>query len=119
MSTTSIKSRSRMSAWGWAVLLTLNALLILNSFMLYFFIAVEPIERTTSILLAGFGMFGLMLAWEGFRSGTGQVWKFSWITPVVLLALGINISLFGELLVGVFYLALTGIALVGQFLAGK
>ena len=112
-------NRSRTSLAGWIILTGLNALLIVNSVLLYFFIATEGIERTVSILMAGFGMFGLVIAQEGFRIGFRKASRSSWITTIVLLALGVNISIFGDLFVGIFYLALAAVALLGQLLTGR
>jgi hypothetical protein len=117
--TISTTSRSRTSTLGWAVLVGLNALLILNSLLLYLMIATEGLEQTVSILLAGLALFGLVLAIDGFRSSSKQNLRYTWITVVVMLTLGIHISITGDVTVGIFYLILTIFAFAGQFLAGR
>jgi hypothetical protein len=119
MNTGGIKSWGRISSMGWGILLTINALLIVNSVLLYVFIASESMERTISILLAGSAFFGLALAQDGYRSRSKGAWKLSWIMVALLWAVGINISLTGELYVGVFYLFLAGAVSLGQIMAGR
>jgi hypothetical protein len=117
MNTVSMNSPSTATKWGWLIFLVINALLVLNSVILFFFIATETGEQSSAILLAGLGITGLLFAQEGYRMGSRQAWKSSWIIFGVLLALGINISAVGEFAVGVFYLFLSGVTLLGLVLA--
>jgi hypothetical protein len=119
MNTVGMKSRSRTSKLGWGILLGLSALLVLNGIALYAFIAAESGEQTVGILVAGMGLFGLALSQSGYSSRSRRIWKMTWILTAVLLALAINITLVGETLVGLFYMILTGIALLGQALAAR
>jgi hypothetical protein len=117
MNTASIKSRSTASKVGWAVLLAVSALLLLNSLGLFFVIAAESMERTISILLAGLSLLGLILAREGLRGGARFAWRSSWVITAVLFLVAANISLTGELYVGVFYVFMGSAALLGQLLS--
>jgi cation transport ATPase len=119
MNTAGTKERSTTAKTGWGILFGLNALLVLNGAGLYTFIATEGSERTTSLLLIGMALFGLSIAQEGLRLSSRTAWKRSWITAAVLLALALNIAVFGEMYVAVFYFFMTGIALLGLFLAGR
>jgi hypothetical protein len=119
MNTASIKSRSTASRAGWSLLLAVNALLLLNSIGLFFVIAAESMERTISILLAGLSLLGLILARAGLRGSTQLAWRSSWVITSVLFLVAANISLTGQLYVGVFYLFMGGAALLGQLLSSR
>jgi hypothetical protein len=80
-------------------------------------IAAESMERTISILLAGLSLLGLILAREGLRGGARFAWRSSWVITAVLFLVAANISLTGELYVGVFYVFMGSAALLGQLLS--
>lgn len=109
----------RLAKWGWGVLLAIGAVLALNGAGLYFFIAESQIVQTAAILTTGTGLLALGLAWEGFRHGSRWAWRVLWALVLTLAALGVHILVGGEQVVGIWYLALAGAALVGQLLAGK
>jgi hypothetical protein len=119
MSTVGLQSKSRFSRLGWGIHLGMTGLLALNSIILYFVIAGSREEQTTAILLGGFGFLALVVALEGFRRPTRWGWNALWVVTGALSLIGIHILVFGEPVVGGFYLFLAGVAFVGQVLAGS
>ena len=135
---------SRVSKWGWGILLAISVLLVLNGVSL-FFISASPdtFEQDTgvpmsevsqafptvvdevvgagqnlSILLAGIGLISLMVAWEGFRRQTRWAWNTLWVLAATLLVAGLkSVLLDGRLDIGGLYLVLAVVTLVGQLLA--
>jgi hypothetical protein len=112
-------SLPRTAKWGWGILVALAALLTLNGLALYFFIADSHLMQTTSVMEIGLGLMTAVVAWEGLRSGTRWAWNALWVLVVLLAVLGVHILLGGESGVGVWYLSLAVVALLGQLLAGK
>ncbi|HSM57507.1 MAG TPA: hypothetical protein VK879_15250 [Candidatus Sulfomarinibacteraceae bacterium] len=111
---------SRSSRWGWGILLSLSVLLTLNGLALYFFIADSQLMQTVSVMEVGLGLFVMVVSWEGFRRRSRWAWNATWVLVALLAALGLHILLGGEEPgVGLFYLSLSAIALLGQLLAGK
>jgi hypothetical protein len=119
MNTIETKSKTRLSKWGWGIHLAVTGLLVLNSVGLYIFIASTREEQTTAILLGGLGFLALVVALEGARHHSRPAWNAVWVLVGALSLIGVHITVLGELTVGVFYLSLAGITLVGQFLAGS
>jgi hypothetical protein len=119
MNTTETKSRTRFSKVGWGIHLVVTGLLVLNSVLLYFYVAGAREEQTTAILLGGLGLLALIVTLEGYRHHSRFAWNAAWVLVGALTVLGIHISVFGEPTVGVFYLSLAGITLLAQLLAGS
>jgi hypothetical protein len=113
------KSRTRFSKWGWGIHLVVTGLLVLNSVILYFFIAGAREEQTTAILLGGLGLLALVVVLEGYRQHSRFAWNATWVLVGALSFIGVHITVLGELSVGVFYLSLAAITLFGQLLAGS
>jgi hypothetical protein len=119
MNTAEMKTQSRISKLGWGILTGISALLVLNGAGLYFFIAEMQEERTTAIMLSGFGLLALVVALEGFRTGHRSAWNATWVLVTLLVVIGVHILLTGNMVVGPFYLSLAAITLIGQLLAGR
>jgi hypothetical protein len=94
-------------------------MLALNGLMLYFVIAETAQVQTASVLETGLGLVVLFVAWEGFRHGSHWAWRTTWVLVAVLAAVGAHILGNGEAGVGIYYLGLAAIALLGQVLAGR
>lgn len=112
-------STNRVSKSGWGILLTINALLVLNGALLYVVVVTTPQEQTLSILLTGFGALAVMVAVEGFRHGSRWAWHANWVVVAVLAVVGLHMLRVERVDVGTWYLALTAVALMGQFLARR
>jgi hypothetical protein len=119
MNTIETKSRTRFSKVGWGIHLAVTGLLVLNSVGLYIFIAPSREEQTTAILLGGLGFLALVVALEGYHQHSRFAWNAVWILVGALSVIGVHITVVGEPYVGVFYLSLAGITLLGQLLAGS
>jgi hypothetical protein len=119
MNTIETKSKTRFSKVGWGIHLVVTGLLVLNSVILYFYIAGAREEQTTAILLGGLGLLAWVVALEGYRQHSRFAWNAAWVLVGALSVIGIHITVLGEPSVGVFYLSLTGITLLGQLLAGS
>jgi hypothetical protein len=119
MNTIETKSRTRFSKVGWGIHLVVTGLLVLNSVGLYIFIASSREEQTTAILLGGLGLLALVVALEGYRQHSRFAWNAAWVLVGALGVIGVHITVLGEAYVGVFYLSLAGITLLGQLLAGS
>jgi hypothetical protein len=119
MNTAETKTQSRISKLGWGILTGISALLVLNGAALYFFIAEMQEERTTAIMLSGFGLLALAVALQGFRTGSRSAWNATWVLVTLLVVIGVHILLTGNMVVGPFYLSLAAITLLGQLLAGR
>ena len=116
------RSQSRVSKWGWGILLVISALLVLNGVALFFASArpstVAQAEQSTSILLTGIGLISLMVAWEGFRNQTRWAWNTLWILATTLLVVGLkSVLLDGQSDIGGIYVVLAASTLVGLLLA--
>jgi hypothetical protein len=133
--TSEIRKQSRLARWGWGILLTVSALLVLNG-ILWFFIGPQregaEIEgfrqafpalaqqmatnaRQVAIWFMSFGLLALLVALEGFRHGSRWAWNATWVVVAVLTAIGILYrGGFGVILLG-----LVPIVLVGQLLARR
>jgi hypothetical protein len=119
MNTIETKSKTRFSKVGWGIHLVVTGLLVLNSVILYFFIAGAREEQTTAVLLGGLGLLAWVVALEGYRQHSRFAWTAAWVLVGALSVIGIHITVFGEASIGVFYLSLAGITLLGQLLAGS
>jgi hypothetical protein len=135
IATSEIGTQSRLAKWGWGILLTVSALLVLNG-VLWFFIGPQregaQIEeftqafpslaqlmatnaRQVAIWFMSFGLLALLVALEGFRHGSRWAWNALWVLVAALAAVGILYrGGFGVILLG-----LIPIVLVGQLLARR
>ena len=140
------RSQSRVSKWGWGILLVISALLVLNG-VAVFFISARPSTfegdtgvpmsevremfptvvdevvgagQNLSILLAGIGLITVMLAWEGFRRRSRWAWNTLWVLFGTLAVAGLKSALLsGRPDIGSLYIGLAAVTLVGLLLAHK
>ncbi len=129
---------TRKARWGWAILLLVSALLVLNGAAWFFtgpslswvesmgvslaeFRQAYPIiadnmarnARQVALWFMSFGLLALLVALEGYRNGSRWAWNGSWIMIAVLVAIGVLYwSGFGIVMFGLAF-----IVLVGQVLA--
>jgi hypothetical protein len=119
MNTAETRTHSRISKLGWGILTGISALLVLNGAALYLFVAESHEEQTSAIILSGFGLLALFVALQGFRINSRSAWNATWVLVALLAVVGVHIMLSGNLMVGLFYLSLTAITLIGQLFAGR
>lgn len=101
--------------WGWRILVTVSALLVLNGVGLYLFLDTH-VERTIGLLVAAVGAFALVATVEGARPGVALARRVAWVLAATLAAIGLHSLRSDRLdLVGL-YLALAAIAVVGAVL---
>lgn len=138
-------SQLRTAKWGWGILLVLSVLLVLNGIFLFFFEgSLSAFEQDTgvalsqfrqayptvanniaregenlSIIFTGLGLMALVVSLGGFRSGSRWAWNSIWVLVGLFAVGGVRALVGGSPSVGVFYLFLTAMALVGQLLARK
>jgi hypothetical protein len=136
---------SKVARWGWAILIAISALLILNGagwfFMgpsLAFFevdtgVSLEEFRgayptvtrniatnaRQVAIWFMAFGALALLVALEGYRHNSRWAWNAAWALVAAPAAVGINVLAGGEGAFGFSILAVAAVALAGQLLAGK
>ena len=129
------RSQSKVSNWGWGILLTISALLSLNGVLWFFFgpqQVVASLEelgqvnptiarqmasnaRQVAIWYLAFGLLALLVTLEGLRHRSRRAWYAVWILVPLLAAIGVlYVDGFGVILLG-----LAALALVGQLLARK
>ncbi len=146
MTTRENTSQSKISKWGWDILIALSALLALNGVALYFMSASPAIfeqdtgvpmsevkqiyptvadqivreGQTIAILLGGFGLLALVVALEGLRQGSRWAWNASWVVVATLAGIAVKtIVQSGRIDIGLFYLAFAAVVTVGQLLARR
>ncbi|HZD58098.1 MAG TPA: hypothetical protein VE136_15315 [Anaerolineales bacterium] len=129
------RSQSRVSKWGWGILLAISILLALNG-VLWFFVGPQQVvtslqkfgqvnpaiarqmatnARQVAIWYLSFGLLALLVTLEGFLRSSRWAWYAAWILVPLLAGIGVlYMDGFGVILLG-----LAAIALVGQLLAGK
>ncbi|MBI4329482.1 MAG: hypothetical protein HY685_06425 [Chloroflexi bacterium] len=138
--------RTRTQKWGWGILISVSAILVLNGVGLYFLSAspttfeqdtgvpmaevrqayptvADQVVRegqNVSILLTSLGLLALAVAVEGFRHGSRWAWNSTWVLVAWLVVGGTQMLLInGRLDLGGFYLAFAAVALLGQLLARR
>jgi hypothetical protein len=145
MTITKETSQSISAKWGWGIQLVLSALLVLNGVFLFFYesspsafeqatgVSLSQFTQTyptvansiardaqnLSILSTGLGLLALVVSWGGFRSGSRWAWNAIWVLVGLLAVLGVRGLVGGSPSVGVLFLFLTAVALVGQLLASR
>ncbi len=102
--------------WGWGILVTLAALLVLNSLFVFLAIGGSPEVQVAAILEFGLALMALIGAWQGFRHGSRGPWYALWALVIALACLGLFFLIGGELVIAVWYLFLASGALLGQLL---
>jgi hypothetical protein len=109
---------SRTARWGWGIVLTVSALLIVNGAFLYFIEFETQIERTLALLLVGLGAHSLTVGTAGWREGARWAWHAGWVLAGVMAAVAVHILVGdGEVGVGLFYVFLAATIAVGQLLS--
>lgn len=101
--------------WGWGILVTLGAVLVLNGLGLFLFEQTGE-GQTVGILLTSFGALAVAVAIAGFREGPGWAWAALWVVVAGLAALSLHMFRGGASNIGAFYAVLTLVALAGQLL---
>lgn len=127
--------------YAWLILFVLCIFLILN--MLFLFVApVEEIfemdtgvawsefstdypdvaseylleQRLLYTAFLGIALFGLVIAFGGFRKGQRWAWYTMWVFPATLILTVIVLALHGQPEIGAFYVVFVVIALLGLLL---
>lgn len=139
-------TQTRGARWGWALLLVVSALVVLNGVALFFISSspatfeqdtgvayqevaaefptvAEQVQRegqTIATLLAAIGLMAAAASWSGFRNGGRWAWT---VTGILLLLLTYFVLRFllvdGRADIGGLYLVLGFLALVGQVLTSR
>lgn len=138
-----MKEKMRTQKWGWAILLALSAMLMLNGVgwfimgpSLAFFeldtgVTLEAFReayptvtrnivtnaRQVAIWFLAFGTLALLVSWEGYRHGSRWAWIATWVVVAGPTAVGINVLAGGETVFGLLILSVSAVSLVGQLLA--
>ena len=112
------RTRSRFETVGWGIAVVVAGLLFLNGLVLYFVVFEEAIEKTLAIIETGLGAVALITALAGFRERTRWAWLAMWALAAELGAITAHAFANGEdATVGVWYLFLTALLVIGQVLA--
>lgn len=119
MSVDETPDRTTRARVGWAMLVGVAALLVLNGAALYAIIVETQVEQTIGVLLAAFGGVALVVAVEGYRRGTRWAWHATWVVVASLAAVGLHTLRGDRLDVPLTYVFLATVALVGQLLADR
>lgn len=135
--------RSRSRNVGWALLMGVSGLLLLNGIGWFFLgpslstfeqdtgIALEEFTnayptvaksiavnaRQVAIWFMAFGLLSLFTAREGLVHGSKRAWNGTWLLVAAPAAVGLNVLIGGESIFGLGMLGVGGIALVAQFMA--
>lgn len=113
-------SQSRSPKVGWGILLGLNSLLILNGIFWFFAGPNNTSARLVAVWFMAFGLLALMVALEGFRSGSRWAWYASWIVVAALVGLGlVEVRMEVDQFFGFLLIGLSTLAVVGLLLAQK
>jgi hypothetical protein len=102
--------------WGWRILVTVGALLMMNGLGLYAFIVDTHVEQTIGVLLAAFGALAAASALDGLRHDGAHARHTGWVVVIALVAIAAHTLQGDRMDVPLTYLALGGIALLGQLL---
>lgn len=110
------QTQTATSRWGWGILIAISALLVLNGVFLFFY-EVAQSDQNVGLLLAGVGLFALVLSIGGYRQGSSLAWKALWVLVLTLTTVATHILVGGSTGLGVGYLVIAVIVAVGLLLA--
>jgi len=105
--------RTKVSKWGWGIMVTLSAVLIINGLHLYMIIVETAQQQTIAILLTGFGALSLVAALDGYRNRSKPAQAGMWVVLFVMAVISLHMFLNEQTEIGTWYTSLAIVMLTG------